>query len=326
MIFFPNFSKMGKIKRERQKFHIAATGDDVEMDDGPVPMLVKAPTPAALSATDNVFAGIDIKLDKINKFAEPEAAPATEQAGTVPDGKSTKPSPYRKAKKEPTLAFKSSAPAQPERQLTKKEKQRLKHEKLLQKIDVVQQAMQKTKNKRKKQATNDNNSGNGTTVGASNNNNSVGKFVRPLPNASAELETLNREVNAAKASNVPVQKKKFSTSMKSLEEALTSLNDSLPSLDSILKMRSKDAKTGLDEDVTDGGSTSGSKGAKKGKKSQKFAKGKIKGHEKNNKPNKSKVLVSQFNHLQKLLADDTYKKNPRAVIAAHVKDKLKKRR
>lgn len=290
---------MGKTKRERQKYHIAATAADVEMDEKPVPTVVKVPA-VPLATTENIFAGIDIKLDTINKFTESAVAPPVESTAE----KLVKSGPYKKNKVDavPTVVVKKP-PTQPERQLTKKEKQRLKHEKLLQKIDVIQQAKQKTQDKRKKQV----------------------NSLAPIPNvpsAASELKTLSKKVNETTTANnnQTAPKKKFSTSMKTLADALSSLNDSLPSLDSVIKLRSKDAKTGLDEDVVDGGSGKN----KKNKKGKKFANGKVKGHQ--NKPNKSKELINQFNHYQKLIADDTFKKNPRAVIGLHIKNKLRNRR
>lgn len=305
---------MGKIKRERQKFHIAATGDDVAMDDKPIPTLVKTPNATLMPASDNIFAGIDIKLDAINKFADPEPVPKEQPAAD----KSTKSVPYKKSKSDIIPVAKQPSIA-PQRQLTKKEKQKLKHEKLLQKIDVIQQAKQSVKDKRNKKKPS-----------------KPDTPVAPI-SATAELKTLNAKFPAA-ASTLPksatptsappkstvatVNKKKFSTSLKTLEDALLSLNDSLPSLDSVLKLKSTEAKTGLDTDEVDG---SGKKG-KKGKKGQKFSKGKVNSNANNNRVNKSKELNKQFAHYQKLLNDETYKSNPRAVIALHIKNKMRERR
>lgn len=291
---------MGKIKRERQKFHIGATSDGVERDNKPDPIPAEA-TAAPVTTVDNIFAGIDIKLDKINKFTESAAASKT---APVSQKEQTKSSPYHKIKPNAVVPLLKKPLAAPERQLTKKEKQRLKHDKLLLKLDVTEKA----KDKRKKKLAV------GSTPAGS------------LLSSAVELNSLQKKISVSTAKSVPtMQKKKFSTSLKTLEDALPSLSDSLPPLDSILKLRSKNAKTGLDEDKDkiDGGSMVGKKS--KNGRTRTFANGKVKAHNKS-KPNKSKDLINQFNHYQKLLSDEIYKNNPRAVIALHIKKKLRDRR
>lgn len=284
-----HFSIMGKIKRERQKFHITATADDVEMNNEPVRTLVKSV--ATAKTADNIFAGIDIKLDNIHKFVEPAVVIERKQQPQV------KPIPYKKTKSD-IVPVVNKLPAAPERQLTKKEKQRLKHDKLLQKIDIIQQAKQRTKKKRSKQLAND-------SAPAIN-----------VPSASAELKSLNKKIiDIASKSNQATPKKKAGLSLRSLEDALPSVNDSLPSLDSVLRLQSKNAKTGLTTDQVDSSD-------KNGKKHKKL---KVKG-KKINKPNKTNELLKQFNHYQKLLSDEAFKINPRAVISSHIRDKLRNRK
>lgn len=310
---------MGKIRRERQKFHITATDDVVGMNEEP-----QAPkTPVSqlkkgtlLASPDNIFAGIHIKLDSVNKLPEPVSeVPKTPV-------KSVKPAPY---KKEKTVAITtvpdvpSKLPSNvPEKQLTKKEKLKIRHEKLMQKIDVVQQAKQRANEKRNKKTKKERSLVDDVaSLVASIQPKSPGTRVAP-PRGKGVTSAVLSGIAVPSGSGPVVPKKKFNTSMKTIEEALHSLNDSLPSLDSILKLRSKDAKTGLDVDVVDG---------PVGKKGKKTVKPTVSSNSKNiTRPNKSKELVKQYDHYQKLLKDDTYKSNPRAVIALHIKNKLRDRK
>lgn len=146
---------MGKIKRERQKFHITSeTKPPVSKDTKPPASKTKKSgakkvSALQLDAVENIFAGINIQLDAINKFPdEADAAPLQPIKETVPeeqedreiDGKLT----------EIQWNFKMSAA---EKQLTKKEKLKLKRSKLMEKIDVTQQARIKSQEKRQQKKT-----------------------------------------------------------------------------------------------------------------------------------------------------------------------------
>lgn len=293
---------MGKIRHERQKYHISASGDDVTMDDGPVPQLV-VPKPGGFIESENIFAGIDIKLDTINKLSKPDSV-ADADAGIA---KSSQSGPYKRSAK-PDVNSIAAKPTQasnqrPERQQTKKQKRDFKHTKLMEKINVVQQARRRAKEKQQKKSK----KGTPTIAEAS-----------PIA-ASAELATLKATFGAPKKT-VPVIRK-FSTSLKTLEDALLSLNDSLPSLDTVLKLKSSGAKTGLTKDEIDGAKKLGNK--KKKNSGQHFVQGKVSTNTNKTRINKSKEMIKRFNHMQKLLSDENYKKNPRAVIAQHVSDKAK---
>lgn len=202
---------MGKIKRERQKFHITSTVDDdgdVPIDVTPEPSQYKplVMVPMHFGNDQNIFAGINIRLDDLNRFTETKPTPPTESAASLKGSNSIK----------STVKFASSSTSKPERQLTKKEKMKLKHEKLLQKIDVIQQAKQKHKMKKQK----------------------TQNFAEHKAQMSETVNTL------------PAVKKKQSCNVSSIRNELVSLNDSLPSLDTIYRLKSKDAKTGLQQPTT----------------------------------------------------------------------------
>lgn len=301
---------MGKIKRERQKFHISAAGDDVPMGEieKSVPFLVQS-SKSSFNETENIFAGIDIKLDAINKLPKPDAVTDADPSA----GKSTQAGSYkRKAKSEVVPTTSMPDDKRPERQQSKKQKRELKHSKLMEKINVVQQARQRVKDKQQKKSKKEEPSN---------------AKASPLP-ASAELATLKAKLSTAfgapkVAAPTKVPQKKFNTSLKTLEDALPSLKDSLPSLDSVLKLKSSAAKTGMTEDEVDGvGKCSGKKNKKK---SQSIVQGKVPLNANKSRSNKSKEMIKRFNHMQKLLSDEQYKKNPRAVIAQHVTKKARDR-
>lgn len=274
---------MGKIRRERQKFHITSTPSDTPAAPNEVPKY--KPIPVKLQPTENIFAGININLEKVAKlpadnFAEPKVKPRSQPATDNNKGEN---------KSKDTVDGKK--PIQPEKHLTKKEKLKLKHEKLLAKIDVIQQAKQRVKEKRLKKQKNKE------------------EKITPLTLLSAEAVKAS-----GSSSSVGGAKKKFGD-LNMVKEALLSLNDSLPALDSVYKYKSKEAKTGLETDDSNKNpkkkSGSGAKGVQK-KKDKKKKKG-----------NPSKDFVKSYEYFRKLVADKTYKENPRAVIALHIKNKLR---
>lgn len=201
---------MGKIKRERPKFHITSTVDDDA--DIPIDTSLEVPTykplplaPMQMDVTENIFAGINIQLDKVHKFSEPKPTPASTKKSV-----STK----------PTLKFDPPSAGQSERQMTKKEKMKLKHEKLLQKIDVIQQAKQKHDKKNKKKKDHE-------------------------PPIAKSVNTLLPVIQPSLKPD-----KKHICDLTSIRKELVSLNDSLPSLNTVFHLKSKDAKTGLKQPMT----------------------------------------------------------------------------
>lgn len=136
---------MGKIKRERQKFHITTTEDK----EPTAPKAVSKPKNNAakkalqqqFDAVENIFAGINIQLDSINKLEDVPPPPQPIQVTAQPEERETD------AKiSEIQWNYKATTA---EKNLTKKEKLKLKHAKLMEKIDVTQQARLKIQEQRK---------------------------------------------------------------------------------------------------------------------------------------------------------------------------------
>lgn len=127
---------MGKIRRERQKYHLAAEKKDAVQSEKDGSLKCK-PLKLQLDSVQNIFAGINIQLSDINKFEE-HSTSQNEPIGnkeeniksdqrSVATADAVKPDPETGSK---TL----------KKQITKKEKMMLKHQKLMQKLDVTQQA------------------------------------------------------------------------------------------------------------------------------------------------------------------------------------------
>lgn len=94
----------------------------------------------------------------------------------------------------------------------------------------------------------------------------------------------------------------------SLKNALPSLNDSLPSLNSLFMLKtSAELKTGVpqfDKKLQTTGDTTPKKLTKAMKTKH-----------------KKKVFMKRYDYLQKLMSDKAFKRNPREVIAAHVRNR-----
>lgn len=98
--------------------------------------------------------------------------------------------------------------------------------------------------------------------------------------------------------------------MSLMKEALPSLDDQLPSLSSLFQLKSKDLKTGvpkLDAKATKAAAADGGARRKVSKTT--------------NTLNKKNEFMQRYNLLQKLSNDKTFRKNPREVIAAHVRNR-----
>lgn len=143
---------MGKIKRERQKFHITTT----EEKQPAAPKAVSKPKNTAakkalqqqFDVVDNIFAGINIQLDSINKLEDVPPPPSQEPSKTITTDEPEERETDAKLT-EIQWNYKTTAA---EKQLTKKEKLKLKHAKLMEKIDVTQQIQEQRKQKKSKSA------------------------------------------------------------------------------------------------------------------------------------------------------------------------------
>lgn len=202
---------MGKLKRERQKFHITSTvGTKVAVTPTRPSHKGKPPLPTQLDAVENIFAGINIQLDNLNKFVEPEPMVDEIETPTVPE--------IVEEKTNITLAVekpknKSDAP---EKHLTKKEKMRLKHEKLMQKLDVVAQARAKSSKKKQK--------------------NKLQQADQSLLPSKAAVKSLLTPAAVRPQQSISETSKNVENKTKNIF-AIPTLNDDLPSLNSIFKLK-----------------------------------------------------------------------------------------
>lgn len=139
---------MGKIRRDRQKFHITAENKNEINNQHEAPTYNNFRTTtynnvqqaSTYNNVQNIFAGINIQLEAINKFDE-----------------KPKPSNDFTSKKKETFKTEIIQPAKvgseiksniPEKQLTKKEKMLMKRESFMQKLDVTQKARLQIKKNR----------------------------------------------------------------------------------------------------------------------------------------------------------------------------------
>lgn len=140
---------MGKIKRERQKFHITTNEEKEPAAPKPVTKPKNTAAKKALQqqfdAVENIFAGINIQLDSINKLEDVPPPPPPQPAKAIT---TAEPEERETDAKLTEIQWNYKATAA-EKQLTKKEKLKLKHAKLMEKIDVTQQARLKVQEQRK---------------------------------------------------------------------------------------------------------------------------------------------------------------------------------
>lgn len=233
---------MGKIKTARQKFHFSKQSDDPVTVKNVVPDY--KPLPVA-PINSNIFAGLDISIDKINKLVSKPIPEDNDDNDPAPD----------------LVKIVKEKPA------NKKDKIRQRREQLLKKLDTLEHAKRKTKEK-----------------------------------------TIKRRKTA-------------------IVGDLNSLKDALPSLDSLLKLKPnpQNIKTGITKidskltpnaalpqlQITSMGISKLSRKQKKELKNQKLKK-------------LAKEYNQRFNSFQKVLDNENFKKNPRDVIATHIKMKLEK--
>lgn len=139
---------MGKIKRERQKFHITAAESKAITTIEQKEKIKYKPIKAQLDAVENIFSGINIQLDSINKFEEVASAPSKDEIKLKEETKLVEPDAVDAVIK--SLDNKASSTGAPEKHLTKKEKMALKHQKLMEKLDVTHKARLQLKKKKPK--------------------------------------------------------------------------------------------------------------------------------------------------------------------------------
>lgn len=140
---------MGKIKRERQKFHITSEHkENPQADPKKNPKYKSLPS----DTVENIFAGINIQIDEINKFEE-LPLPSRQLVQNVDNV--TQPGVIEITEKTSLRTEGNGIGSiKSEKHLTKKEKMTLKHQKLMQKLDVTQQARLKSKKNKQKHNTN----------------------------------------------------------------------------------------------------------------------------------------------------------------------------
>lgn len=101
--------------------------------------------------------------------------------------------------------------------------------------------------------------------------------------------------------------------MTQMKNALLSLDDDLPSLSSLFKLKSKELKTGVPKFDARAKRAAAEKiaGSKPPRKVSKTT----------NTLSKKQEFMDRYNYFQKLCNDKTFKANPRAVIAAHIRNR-----
>lgn len=139
---------MGKIKRERQKFHIVAENKNATTVEQKAPIKYKS-LKTQLDAVENIFSGINIQLDSINKFEEIVSAPTDESKSN--EEKTVKSNVVEPDVKSSEAKVDNKVSTVSGKHQTKKEKMALKHQKLMEKLDVTHKARMQHKKKTKKQ-------------------------------------------------------------------------------------------------------------------------------------------------------------------------------
>lgn len=157
-----------------------------------------------LNAVQNVFAGINIQLSDINKFEE--APPLTKESKQKIEGKVEPTQPDE-------ISTKTSHGSVPiiEKNLTKKEKIALKHQKLMEKLDVTEHARLQSQRKNRRKEKQTNNAGKQTVLKSSQQE--VSTLLTP-----AAIKPSKQYVKGNVAKNIPL------------------FNDDLPSINSIFEI------------------------------------------------------------------------------------------
>lgn len=209
---------MGKIKHERQKFHITPIENKEKASSKQKNVSKYKPVPLKLDAVENMFAGINIQLDSLNKLNDDNPPPVVQSIKD--DKESIKPESEEAttttANKIP-LKIKSDAP---EKHLTKKEKRVMKHAKLMEKIGFFEQQRRSTTRSQKKK----------------NQKNEINQSILPSP---IEIKSLIAPAAVKLAQNTAiVDGEKVAKNV----FAVPTFNDDLPALDSIFKVTAATSK------------------------------------------------------------------------------------
>lgn len=201
---------MGKVKRDRQKFHITLTDTKVPVTPTRSSHKDKPALRTQLDAIENIFAGINIQLDSLNKFVEPETMVEDVERPTEPE--------FVEKKTNITAAIvkPNIQSYAPDKHVTKKEKMRLKHEKLMQKLDVVAQARAKSSKSKQK--------------------NKLKQADQSLLPSKAAVKSLLTPAAVRPQPNICETSKKAENQTKNVF-AIPTFNDDLPSLNSIFKLK-----------------------------------------------------------------------------------------
>lgn len=254
---------MGKIKRERQKFHISPEENKTNLLTKSSDVPKYKPLPLDLNSSSNIFAGINIQLDHINKLEVDDQSSSAPKLSTqsINPIKSSAFDKKLQVASDKSIKIASNA-EEPQKHLTKKEKMRLKHDKFMKKLDVVQQARKESQEKQKKKKLKP-----------------AKESLLPTPIDFSSI-SLNLE-----PSPVAVKPKVVQKPIEAPKNifSVPSFKDDLPALNSIFKIKPKDAVNAF------GGGKSASK------RNQKSAKG-IQKHE------AQKKFVNNLNTLKKLMA------------------------
>lgn len=192
---------MGKIKRERTKYHTEAEKKDDETK------WEKQTAPAykpQLNSLQNIFAGISIQLSDINKIDENQLKLSeVEEEQKHNDETSTEAG--------TEIALKTIKQKSDQKPLTKKEKVALKHKKLMEKLDATHKAtteLKKRKQKQKRNVVNQNAAGSqdvicpmltpAATKSSKPNMNQTAKNIFSIPSFRDDLPALNNVFESRK--------------------------------------------------------------------------------------------------------------------------------
>lgn len=197
---------MGKIKRERQKFHITAENtDETKLQhnkNSTCKTLPYQPAAKLLDNVQNIFAGINIQLDAMNKFDD------TPPKTTKEPLQSEKQTIQTEIPQLVKIDTDNNTKEFTEKHLTKKEKMILKHEKLMQKLDVTQKARLQSKKKTQ-------------TMRSLVSTSEVQSMLTPAAVKSSNSRTNNDYLKISKS-----------------VFAIPSFNDDFPALDSAIELKS----------------------------------------------------------------------------------------
>lgn len=136
---------MGKIKRDRTKYHTIAVKRDDETNLEKKPSLAYKPQ---LNAMQNIFAGISIQLSDLNKFDENLKTNEVKKDQKHNEETSTEAETETGLK---SMKTKNEYNQSDQKPLTKKEKLALKHKKLMEKLDATHKATAELKKRKQKQ-------------------------------------------------------------------------------------------------------------------------------------------------------------------------------